>query len=391
LKIKRLVLSYLLVALFIILNGCGQKMPLPGVQSSPESFGANDTSYIHLNPIWDATTIGYNPAKSMTPVDIAIGDDGYLFVADSANNCILTISQSGQLVTHQNLGEIKPINGPIALDIDSKLNLLTVNGTNTIYVWNQYLNNIGVDSLLIDIKYESKLIFSADPNKIDSILAIHPFYVDANEQSSFQGVAFGPAKENTLFVTDKANNRILKLNLTLSGIVKLKNGQLHPTIRGVYEKDIATYGSGAGTVDNPRGITADDDGNLYFTQLGGNFFVQKLKKQGDKYISGYTLYDDPIMDLEQFIAPHDVAIGKNDAIFVLDTGDGKVYKFLNRGNKAGDKASLGNKGLAQAIFNRPFGIAISDEEMVYIADTGNHRIERYQFSVSEGDLPVEQP
>ena len=266
-----------------------------------------------------------------------------------------------------------------------------INGTNKIYVWNQYLNNIGVDSVLVDLTEDQKYIFSGDTALIDSIMDIHEFYVDENDFSNFQGIAFGPSNDSTVFVTDKGNNRILQLKITVNGVVKLSNGYLHPTFQGVYDKDIATYGSGAGTVDNPRGISADDDGNIYFTQIGGNFLVQKLKKQGSNYISEYTLFEDAIMDLNRFNRPFDITTDKDDAIFVIDNEDGKVYKFFNKGASAGEVASLGKKGLAEAIFNSPFSIAISDEDIVYIADTGNHRIERFQLSVSEEDLPVEQP
>ena len=371
--------------------GCGKKMPLPTVSSSPESFGANDTSYTHLNLIWDAATIGYYPANPMAPVDIAIGEDGYLFVADSANNSIITVSQSGNLVTHQNFDSIEPVTTPLGVDIDSKLNLLIVNGTNVVYVWNQYLNNIGVDSILTGIDDKKKLLFSADAAKIDSVLGIYPFYVDEDEMSKFQGIAFGPSADSTVFITDKGNNRILELKIKFSGAVKLKNRNIHPTFYGVYEKDIATYGSGAGTVDNPRGIAVDENGNIYFTQLGGNFLIQKLQKQGMDYISQYTLYEHPIMDLNRFQGPYDISLDKNDAIFVIDTEQGKAYKFINKGDRAGQAASLGRKGLVEATFNSPYSIVISDNDVVYIADTGNHSIERFQFSVSEEDLPVEQP
>lgn len=371
--------------------GCGKKMELPTVVSSPESFGANDTSYTHLNLIWDAATIGYNPSNPMTPVDIAIGEDGYLFVADSANDRIITISQSGNLVTHENLDAIEPLSTPLGVDIDSKLNLLIVNGTNTVYVWNQYLNNMGVDSILTGINDEQNLIFSDDVAKIDSVLGIHPFYIDENEASKFQGIAFGPSADSTIFITDKGNNRILELKIKYSGAVKLNNGRIRPTFYGVFEKDIATYGSGAGTVDNPRGITVDEEGNIYFTQLGGNFLVQKLTKQGTDYISQFTLYEHPIMDLNRFEGPFDISLDKNDNIFVIDTESGKVYKFFNKGNRAGQVASLGRKGLSEATFNFPFSIVISDNDVVYVADTRNNSIERYQFSVSEEDLPVEQP
>jgi hypothetical protein len=371
--------------------GCGKKMPLPTVDSSPESFGANDTSYTHLNLIWDAATIGYAPPNPMTPVDIAIGEDGYLFFADSANNRVITVSEAGNIVTNQNLDSIEPIEAPLGIDIDSKLNLLIVNGTNTVYVWNQYLNNIGVDSVLTGITEKNNFIFSADAAKIDSLLGVHPFYIDENETSNFQRIAFGPSADSTIFITDKGNNRILELKIKFSGAVKLNNRRIQPTFYGVYEKDIATYGSGAGTVDNPRGITVDESGNIYFTQLGGNFLVQKLTKQGVDYISEFTLYEDQIMDLNRFQGPFDISLDNNENIFVIDSESGKAYKFFNKGNRAGQVASLGRKGLSEATFNFPFSVVISHNDVVYIADTGNHSIERFQFSVSEEDLPVEQP
>jgi hypothetical protein len=90
------------------------------------------------------------------------------------------------------------------------------------------------------------------------------------------------------------------------------------------------------------------------------------------------------------VGPFDIALGQNDAIFVLDTQDnGRVSKFLNTGAHAGEEANLGNKGLSEATFDNPMGIAISESEVVYIANTNQHRIERYQYSISESDIPQE--
>ena len=365
-------------------------MPLPPVVGSPDSFGANDTSYIHLEPDWNAATMGYSPANPMTPVDIAIGEDGYIFIVDQQNDRIIAVTESGALVTSDNMDKISSIESPIAVDIDAKLNLLIVNGTNIIYVWNQFINLAGVRSVAVDTTETGELNFTSNFSVIDSVLGVHPFYVDANENASFQGVAFGPSDDNTVFVTDKTDNCILKLNIEMSGAAELNRGHVFPIFHGVYEEDIATFGSGAGTVDNPRKITCDDDGNIYFTQLGGNFLVQKLNNNGQSFSAAYTLYEDPIMDLNRFLGPMDITLGENDAIFVIDTADsGRVSKFFNRGNFAGRPADLGKKGLVEARFNHSMGIAISNEEVVYIANTNDHRIERFQYSVSEDDLPQE--
>lgn len=382
--------SLLLLCTLILMISCGEKMALPTVHSDPESFGANDTSYIHLHPDWTASSIGYNPVNPMTPVDITIGDDGYLFIADRDNDRILTVTQSGHLITYDNLDNIKPIEQPLAIDIDAKLNLLIVNGSNKVYVWNQYINVFGVSAIATDTTDSGDLDFSTDPSMIDSVFQVHPFYIDPDENASFQGVAFGPSEEHTVYLTDKTNNRIVRLYLGFSAAVRLRNNRLHPLFAGYYYDDVATYGSGAGTVDNPRGITCDDKGNIYFTQLGGNFFVQKLEKDGNGFRSAYTLYKDPIMDLNRFLGPNDIAIGKEDAIFVVDTQDsGRVSKFFNKGVSAGRPVNLGKKGLVDARFNTPYGITISDEEIVYITNTGDHHIERYQYSISDDDIPQE--
>jgi len=388
LKIK---IFCILIAFWLIFaSSCGRKLPLPTVEPAPDAFGANDTSYIHLNPVWQAATIGYPAANPFTPTDIAIGEDEYLFVADQANDQVVVLAKSGVILSGNRLNQIKPVPHPVALDINAKLNLLIVNGTNKIYGWNQYLNTIGVDSILKQVA-GNRLIFEANRPRIDSLLGVHLFYEDPDADSRFQGVAFGPSKDNSLFVTDAGKNRILKLNLYFNGAVVLKNGWRFPTYGATFEKDIATYGSGAGTVDNPRQITTDDNGNIYFTQLGGNFLVQKLTPKGDGYESAYTLYEDAIMDLNRFAGPCDIALGKSDAIFVLDTASGSIFKFENKGSRAGQVAKLGKTGLVDAVFQQAQGLAISDDEVLFIAETGRHQIERYQYSVSENDLPPEQP
>ena len=328
----------------------------------------------------------------MRPVDIAIGEDGYLFVADQANDKIITLTKAGYVARHQNLDKIGSVASPQGVAINSKLNLLVVNGSNKVYVWNQYINNIGVAGVIVGIAPDSSFIYSDSQSLIDSVMRIQEFYIDENESASFQGITFGPVNDNSVFITDNGLNRIIQLEFRISGGVLLKNGNLHQLYSGMYVKDVAEFGSGAGTVDNPRGITADGTGNLYFTQLGGNFLVQKLKKQGDQYVPGYILYEHPIMDLGRFSGPFDISLDPDDNLFIVDTADsGRVAKFFNKGTKAGYPANLGKTGLINARFNRAVAVAVSDDLILYVADEDAHKIERFKFSVSETDLPVEQP
>ncbi len=366
-------------------------MPLPVVEQHAEAFGANDTTYTEITPAWDATVLGYQATAPFAPVDIAVGEDGYLFVADSANDRVLVLTQAGTIIRNGGMNRIAPISHPKGLDIDSKLNLLIVNGTNVVYCWNQYINLVGVTEIVTGFGPDSSFVFSADESMIDSVMGIYPVYIDPDPSARFQGIAFGPANKNTVFVTDNGIQRIVQLKLFFGGAVKLANGYLHPLFRCEKSMNVASYGSGAGTVDMPRGITCDHRANIYFTQLSGNFLVQKLAPKGEGYVSAFTLYEDPIMDLNRFQRPFDVALGQNDAIFILDNEAGTVQKFFNKGSKAGQLVSLGKTGLAIAKFIDAYSVAVDADEIVYIAETGKSRIRRFQYSVSESDLPIEQP
>ncbi|MBD3223486.1 MAG: hypothetical protein GF313_02075 [Caldithrix sp.] len=375
--------AYLIIA-------CGNKMPLPSVEANPESFGANDTSYIHINPDWDAATLGYTSENPFTPVDIKIGPDDYIFVADSANNRIVTLFMSGFVAQQNNLNSIEPIERPSGLAINETLNLLIVNGTNKVFAWNQYLNTVDIESVLLGEEDDGTR--TDDPTVIDSLLKVYTLFEDDSlTDASFNSIAYGSADDNSIYVTYKKYNRILELELQQSALAELTNGRTHPIFTAKWKRDVATEGTGAGTVDNPKGMTTDANGNIYFTQLGGNFLVQKLEHSGSSFSPGYTLYEDPIMDLNRFKGPFDIALGENDAIFVLDTADsGKVTKYHNKGLMAGTKADLGNIGLSQARFPGARSIAISSEEVVYIANTRLNRIDRYQYTVSEEELPDDE-
>lgn len=365
---------------------------MPPVDYTPESFGANDTSYIHVLPDWSAESMGYSAGAPMTISDMALGIDGYIFMADSANDRVLVVNQSGALLDFQNLDKITPINGPVGVAIDAKLNLLIVNNTNKIFVWNQYINYTGIDSVLKFDEAHPNGYFDADQAVIDSLLGISVFYEDEDLSARFNSVAFGPKNDNLVYATDRAGNRIVELKMNTTGAVRLSNGYMHRIFTASYERNIAEQGSGAGTVDTPLSLACDADGSVYFTQLGGNFLVQKLKRSGNTFSPAFTLYEHEIMDLERFKGPTDIALDGDNDIFVIDAADsGRVSKFFNHGLSIGAVSDLGREGLSRARFDAPRSILVSSDGVVYIANTGQGRIERYRYTISNDDLPEEKP
>ena len=199
------------------------------------------------------------------------------------------------------------------------------------------------------------------------------------------GIAAGKFGSEEVYVSETFRNRIARFKLIPEFRLKLKNGVEVFSYKGWFDRNVVTYGSGAGTVDTPRGIFIDRSGNLYLTQLGGNFLVQKLL--AGTFMSQYELHKDPIMDLNRFGQPVDITLDGDNNIFVVDRGLKKVFKFGNSGPTAGKEISLGNKGLGAAEFVDPRGILVTDK-VVYVTDAGTNEIRRFKLSISENDLPV---
>lgn len=409
-KIYRLIIIPIVMLVFIF--ACEQdKFPLPVPKTTSTTFGASDTSYIELNPIWDAANLGYSFSD---PYDIIMGPDGIIFVADEGNDRVVAMSRAGHVLTHSNLDKIR-VPHPRGIAIDSKLNVLVTNGSDTLYCWNQYLNYIAIDSVaeqaviydaasgdtvhltfqqIADLVASGQpvpqirgLIFKSDPELVQEVRAVYPIYVDEDAGAQYNGVAAGPFGSEIIYVTESAIDKIIRLHLYPIMAVKTTDGIVLFHYRAYLEKNVATFGSGAGTVDDPMGITTDSDGNLYFTQLGGNFKVQKLSSLD--YSPVYILYKHPIMDLNRFTAPYDISLDDAGDIFVMDTGAKRVFKFDNTGSGAGNVIDLGNKGLAIEEFNNGRGIMVQ-ENVVYVVESGRNRIRRFQYSISESDIPDDE-
>ena len=385
-----------------------EKMPLPVPNTESSAFGANDTNYVELQPIWDH-------AGFSNPLDITMGPDGVIFVADEGNDRIVALSRSGDLMQDNGLGEIEPIAHPRGISIDSKLNVLITNGSNTLYCWNQYLNRVTFDSvatevLCYDTQVNDTVIYTFDelkdaylsggpvPTELallfektdvasDTLKMIHPIYQSNNPNAQFNGVAAGPYGEDRIYLTESTSDNILWLILYPKLAIKTTGGELLFYYQAFFVRNIASYGSGAGTVDDPWAIMTDDQGDVYFSQLGGNFLVQKLKLPN--FQSEYVLYQHDIMDLNRFKAPYDITLDDDNNIFVLDTEEKKVFKFGNSGSDAGQLLDLGKKGLALAEFEDARGLMVSNN-VVYVLESGLNRIRRFQYSISDSDIPDDE-
>ena len=75
-----------------------------------------------------------------------------------------------------------------------------------------------------------------------------------------------------------------------------------------------------------------------------------------------------------FNLPNGVAVDNTGNIYIADTGNHRIQKFNSKGQFI---AKWGNEGSGDGQFYNPYGIAIDSSGNVYVADTGNHRIQKF--------------
>ena len=174
-------------------------------------------------------------------------------------------------------------------------------------------------------------------------------------------------------------------------------------------------GSGDGQFDDPRGLALDSSGNIFVVDSendrvqkfdsAGNFVSKfgsfcNMDKNGDGILGDPSPEcvdpdDEGPLDVgdSQFWFPQDIALDGSNNIYVLDSNNHRIQKFDSNGNfqsdigggrcviETGDDCEdLDDSGpleLGDLQFNGPRGMAVSSSGTIYVADSQNNRIQKF--------------
>ena len=254
-----------------------------------------------------------------SPAGITVDGRGDVWVSDSAANRIVEYSASGRKLrefgrTGSGAGEL---NGPTAIAVDAAGNVYVADTEN---------------------------------NRIEEFSALGKFlrsYSTANGVGfeNPQGVAVDA--EGDVFISDTDNNRVVEFS-----------------VKGVYLQAVTKSLSG------PEGLSFDAAGDLWVSNAGqydeGGVQVVELSTSGNVLIQ---LGGDTSSNLGGLSNPSDVALDATGHLFIADPDYSLVDEFDVTG-------PYGNEFGAPQL-DGALAVAVAPDGDIFVADTGDGRIVRY--------------
>lgn len=222
-----------------------------------------------------------------------------------------------------------------------------------------------------------------DPNsKIHGMYELSPAGTERGQFNLPRGIAVGP--DGSFYVVDTANMRIQKFDSTgkWTQIIGAGKGAGDGQFTGFSDEAVGT---------GPGGIAVDPAGNIYVADTW-NHRVQKFDKDG-KFLTKWGEFislgdpasaNDPARDTK-FFGPRGIAVGPDGNVYVTDTGNKRVLIFDANGKfvrkidsgMSSTKLSPNYPFTLDGELNEPIGIAVDSGGNVYVADTNNKRIQKF--------------
>ena len=412
----------------IVFSSCVERFEIPKIinSESSELFGAGDTTYLQLKPIWDETYGLEDPSE------ISIAPDGRIFVSDRMGNSIHVFNQDGSRAEgFEFLGNLTNQNGeslyPIDVDIDGKMNIFFIDGSEMIYVWNQYWNEVGISKVSSSILFShvetdvdtmvdfdsdvwysmlnsddwqiKEINFINDQNLIQDLLKPHVFYdgkEDINlfndafyqpDSSRFKGITSNSNQDNIFVVDDfggfNNQHRIIQIDFKRGLLIELNSNDTVWVYKGEFGSSIKGFGTGSGTVNEPSSLDIDYQGNLYYTQKGEFFPVHMIipNYSGDfaTFNSGFEPGVNDIMDASQYGEVVDISVDNDKNVYIVDVEQKEVIIFNSKGNFFKNiQYTVG--GDSSFIMNAPVAITVDDRGILYVCDEADKSIYRFKLS-----------
>lgn len=170
------------------------------------------------------------------------------------------------------------------------------------------------------------------------------------------GIAVSPGAQGTVFVADNRNNRVQRFSAD-----------------GAFEAALGSFGRGVGQFDSPYDVGVDQPNHLYVAD-NENHRVQQFDAGSLAFKGTWGTFGNGQAQLGFPRSLTALAGDPAGGVFVGDTSNNRVQAFDASGTF---RAAFGESGRAPGNFTIPGGVAVEADGRVLVADTVNHRIQRF--------------
>ena len=330
-------------------------------------------------------TRGGDPGQFEYPDDVAIGRDGLIYVADESNYRVQVVDAAGNSVRAPwgdgmfgyPTGVAVDINGTVHVcDADDSYERITAHNpfTGTIdYSWGNSAEfsgpqgiaatSVGGDVYIyVADTYNDRIRkFSYDPSSgYAHVVSWDGSGTEAGQMWDPRGVAVAP--DGSIYVTDTNNGRVIQF--TASGDYINQWGTRVPG------------GTELGEFWDPEGIAVDAEGNVYVVDTG-NHRIQMFAPDG----TGLCVWS---TGDGSFSYPGGVAVDRYGIIYLADSGNHRIQVFGYSDVPPAFLAKYGIEGTDDGQFGQNRDVAVDPDGNVYVADTSNNRIQRFTPTGASG-------
>ena len=135
-----------------------------------------------------------------------------------------------------------------------------------------------------------------------------------------------------------------------------------------------TYGQSPGEFGLVSDAVEDSQGNLYVSEYGEYDRIQKFDAEGNFVFQWGGHGSEP----GEFLRPQNLLIDDEDLLWVADACNHRIQVFDARGDEPKLAFMWGEEGSEPGQLRYPYDFVFDDDGHIYIAEFGNHRVQKFK-------------